>query len=1096
MDRNSVERELMALRRAAFGFQSDLEQLQSRIAALEVELRKEGALKAELEAAPPIPVVPVQETQSVEIPEVLKEEIAEPEPIVEEVQSPSSVPEHATVAPTNVVDFLKNYEENRRRQLAPEAAKVDSAGPAESFTRVREQAVAAFAKLVSPSSESTAKQESARRLDLELRIGGVWFNRIGAIILLLAAAFLVKISIDRGWINETARVLLAAAFGVALIGIGEYFLFRKMRSFSAGLLGCGVGVLYLSAFGAHKYYGLIEHSTASILYTVITVIGAGVAVHANMLPVAILAVIGGYGTPLLLSTGRDQQVALLIYVLAMNVGFLFTAWFRRWDVLRPLVWVGTLALFGGWYAQFYSPTAMWRTAGFVFTFYLLFHGDFIVSQRQKRIEVPRLTGFMLHANNVVFFAGIYFLLHKAVPQWMGLFAVATAAVQWICAWKVLDAVEEAEPARRSLWLDGAAMLALAAPLQFDRYMVSISWSVQAVVTLWFCRRHAEIWLRVKSMAILAGAVGHLLIYEINDAKLAAELFAFGEFTLNWVILCFMLVGLCAYACTAVLAVRRTPSAEDQPIVVSCVVLGTFLLLGIFAHQWERYAATWAWVSIAVLWWFVARRASQASLVATALAFLTVGKFLLVDTLAGAADGAWSHLHGIVFNRAVLCGLVIVGLLILLKTRSLNHLSAKVKEYWGVEWAAAINVAVVLVISWTATFEVLRVFRFEEYVRSSFQSPHLANGIFLTLTWTIIATTLWIISRPNRKELAVSAAVLTTLSVVRLTFADTFVFAQSNHWRDLAGICINRTFLVGLAVVGCILIAYMTARKLAEADEQEIRWRTLSRTAMVVAAALVTWLATFEVLRSFRFEASIRSLFERPDLAVGVMVTATWSINAIALWFIARRKHVELAIYALILTFLAAAKLVSVDTLFAAANGAWSDLTGIATNRTFIVGTGSIACVLIAYWSTKRWIKSESKFVNWPTVASSLIVSCAILATWVPTFEIVRVFRFEPWGTSFKDSNLAMHVAISCYWSFAAISMLIIGFARNISVTRYAGIGLFTMTIGKVFLVDMSRLDMVYRVISFMVVGLLLILASFLYQRLRAETTASSPTTSG
>jgi uncharacterized membrane protein len=249
----------------------------------------------------------------------------------------------------------------------------------------------AFQDLVAGSVQDEPASKDERTWNLEARIGGVWLNRIGAIILLLAAAFLVKLSIDRGWISPMARVLITAALGAALIGVVEWELRKGRRSFSGGMLGCGIGVLYVAAFAAHKYYDLLGHSTASLLYTCVTAVCVLIAAHARMLPVAILAVIGGFGTPLLLTTHRDQQVALLTYVIALDVGFLITAYLRRWDELKPLAWAGTLMLFGGWFVSYYREPALWRTAGFILALYLVFHVDAIYCLYRNAIKLPRLS---------------------------------------------------------------------------------------------------------------------------------------------------------------------------------------------------------------------------------------------------------------------------------------------------------------------------------------------------------------------------------------------------------------------------------------------------------------------------------------------------------------------------------------------------------------------------------------------------------------------------------------------------------------------------------------------------------------------------------
>ena len=52
------------------------------------------------------------------------------------------------------------------------------------------------------------------------------------------------------------------------------------------------------------------------------------------------------------------------------------------------------------------------------------------------------------------------------------------------------------------------------------------------------------------------------------------------------------------------------------------------------------------------------------------------------------------------------------------------------------------------------------------------------------------------------------------------------------------------------------------------------------------------------------------------------------------------------------------------------------------------------------------------------------------------------------------------------------------------VLRWLGLGVFALTVGKVFLIDLASLKTVYRIGSFLALGALLVAASFLYQRAR------------
>jgi uncharacterized membrane protein len=76
----------------------------------------------------------------------------------------------------------------------------------------------------------------------------------------------------------------------------------------------------------------------------------------------------------------------------------------------------------------------------------------------------------------------------------------------------------------------------------------------------------------------------------------------------------------------------------------------------------------------------------------------------------------------------------------------------------------------------------------------------------------------------------------------------------------------------------------------------------------------------------------------------------------------------------------------------------------------------------------------------------------------------------------------IQTGLSILWTLYAAATLATGFVRNLQSLRWAALGLFGLVITKVFLVDLSDLPGVYRVISFLVLGLVLLGVSYFYQR--------------
>lgn len=94
-----------------------------------------------------------------------------------------------------------------------------------------------------------------------------------------------------------------------------------------------------------------------------------------------------------------------------------------------------------------------------------------------------------------------------------------------------------------------------------------------------------------------------------------------------------------------------------------------------------------------------------------------------------------------------------------------------------------------------------------------------------------------------------------------------------------------------------------------------------------------------------------------------------------------------------------------------------------------------------------------------------------------THEIAAFFRVRQ--VAFTGELLT-----SVTWGAYATALILVGLYRRYAPFRYFGIALFAITIVKVFFGDLAHLQQIYRVLSFIGLGLLLLLTSYLYQRMR------------
>jgi uncharacterized membrane protein len=81
-----------------------------------------------------------------------------------------------------------------------------------------------------------------------------------------------------------------------------------------------------------------------------------------------------------------------------------------------------------------------------------------------------------------------------------------------------------------------------------------------------------------------------------------------------------------------------------------------------------------------------------------------------------------------------------------------------------------------------------------------------------------------------------------------------------------------------------------------------------------------------------------------------------------------------------------------------------------------------------------------------------------------------------------DSGLAQHLALSLLWTAYASGLIAFGVKRESALLRWQALVLFGLVVAKVFIYDSSFLERFYRIVSFAILGLVLLTVSFLYQR--------------
>jgi hypothetical protein len=163
-------------------------------------------------------------------------------------------------------------------------------------------------------------------------LSGRTLFRLGLALVILSVTFLFRYSIQQEWLGPLARVGLAATGGAIMIGIGVT-LSEHRRVYANLLQGGGSAVLYLSAFAAHRQYGLLDTTEAFIQLAAVATATIVLALRSKSELLAGVGLLGAATAPILIGgrlevPGGDAAyltvVGIAATVLLLRMHWLFS----------------------------------------------------------------------------------------------------------------------------------------------------------------------------------------------------------------------------------------------------------------------------------------------------------------------------------------------------------------------------------------------------------------------------------------------------------------------------------------------------------------------------------------------------------------------------------------------------------------------------------------------------------------------------------------------------------------------------------------------------------------------------------------------------
>ncbi len=146
---------------------------------------------------------------------------------------------------------------------------------------------------------------------------------------------------------------------------------------------------------------------------------------------------------------------------------------------------------------------------------------------------------------------------------------------------------------------------------------------------------------------------------------------------------------------------------------------------------------------------------------------------------------------------------------------------------------------------------------------------------------------------------------------------------------------------------------------------------------------------------------------------------------------------------------------------------------------FVVG------ITATYISAYILWRQRATFPEWGTPASTLLIAANFFSLWILSFEVWHSFSSalrsaEP--AAMEGLRNAQNLSLTAVWAIYAVIALIIGIMKRWRYVRLGALAFLAVPIVKVFVYDVFKLDMGYRIGAFVGLGLLLLVSAYLYQR--------------
>jgi uncharacterized membrane protein len=305
---------------------------------------------------------------------------------------------------------------------------------------------------------------------------------IGIFAVLFGIGFFLKYAFDNNIITITGRIVLGGVVGVLAVLLGS-LMKGAYEKYGQIISGGGIAVLFVTIYTAQFFYDMISGPAAYVLFVAVTALSVVMSVLDRKVTLASIGVAGGFLAPFLIniSSNTFDLIALLSYVLVINVGVAIIAYRYRWFVLQYISFVGTLMMVLHSYGVAVDRDFNLELFFFLSIYFAIFLATSVFHHIVRKEFSDQTDVFFVTVNAASYTALSYALLSPYIPDAMGLFTLGVSLVYFVLAYLSFTTHKGDRLLNITLPLIGAALFTIAIPMHFHGKWITVAWFIEALL---------------------------------------------------------------------------------------------------------------------------------------------------------------------------------------------------------------------------------------------------------------------------------------------------------------------------------------------------------------------------------------------------------------------------------------------------------------------------------------------------------------------------------------------------------------------------------------------------------------------------------------